>query len=235
MSPSAEQDFLAIAPGDYPSPQVHQLILSIVIPRPIGLISTISREGVPNLAPFSFFQAVAAEPPTLLFCPNRNRWGQPKHSLLNALSTREFVANAVTEEIAERVNYASGEFPDGVSEFEEAELTPLPSQMVKPFRVAESPVQMECRVLEVLELSHKPLGGSVVIGEIVMFHIRREVLDPERLMVSLRHYRPISRLGGITYGLLREFLDMPRPQMTPDGRKVKEGSHRIVRPPYRLD
>lgn len=235
MSDPSSPSFTAISPQDLAPPQVHQLILSIVIPRPIGLISTLSSDGVPNLAPFSFFQAVAAQPPSLLFCPNRDRTGRPKHSLLNAQATKEFVANTVTEEMAEKINYASGEFPEEVNEFEEAGLTPLPSLIVRPFRVAESPVQMECRVLKVIEISSLPLGGSVVIGEVVQFHIREDLLLPDKPMVSLEHYRPIARLGGISYGLLREFFDMPRPQMTSDGRRVVEGSHRIVKPPYRLD
>lgn len=221
--------FITISPSDLTPSDRHQLMLSIVIPRPIGLISTISAEGLPNLAPFSYFQAVAAVPPTLLFCPNLNRLGKAKHSLLNAKAQREFVACTVTLEMAERMNFASGEFPDGVDEFVEAGLTPLPSDLVRPFRVAESPVQMECRVLQVIELSDQPLGGSVVIGEILRFHLRDDILSGSGKAVSLEHYRPISRLGGTAYGLLRETFDMPRPKMTEDGSKVVEGSEKVTR------
>jgi len=227
--------FTSINPLDLTAPERHALMLSIIIPRPIGLISTISLDGLPNLAPFSYFQAVSAVPPLILFCPNRNRLGKAKHSLLNAKAQREFVACAVTEEMAEVINFASGEFPDGVDEFIESGLTPLASELVKPFRVAESPVQMECRVRKVLEFSDGPLGGSVVIGEIVLFHIRDDLLVSSapsqisnlKFQIS-NSYRPISRLGGVAYGLLRETFDMPRPKMTEDG-KIIEGSHKIAR------
>ena len=227
--------FASISPSDLPAPDLHALMLSIVIPRPIGLISTISLDGLPNLAPFSYFQAVSAVPPLLLFCPNRNRFGRVKHSLINARDQREFVACMVTEEMAEAVNYASGEFPDGVNEFEEAGFTTLASELVKPFRVAESPIQMECRVREVLEFSDQPLGGSVVVGEILLIHIREDILvsvnSPQisnfKYQIS-NDYRPISRLGGVAYGLLRQTFDMPRPKMTEDG-KVVVGSHKVTR------
>jgi len=220
--------FRTIDPSDLSPPDRHGLMLSIIIPRPIGFISTLSFEGVPNLAPFSYFQAVSAVPPTILFCPNRNRFGKAKHSLLNAKSTREFVACTVLENMAEAMNYASGEFPDGVSEFAEAGFTPLKSDLVNPFRVAESPVAMECKVRQVIELSDAPLGGSVVIGEVVRFHIREDLLTPDGKVVELDRYRPISRLGGPAYGRLTSTFDMPRPTMTPDG-NVVEGSHRITR------
>ncbi len=224
--------FHTIVPESLSAPERHALMLSIVIPRPIGLISTISVDGLPNLAPFSYFQAVSAVPPLLLFCPNRNRFGRIKHSLINARDQREFVACMVTEEMAEAINYASGEFHDGVNEFEEAGFTPLASELVKPFRVAESPIQMECRVREVMEFSDKPLGGSIVIGEVVRFHISEELLRKSdgNLSQAVDHpeYQPISRLGGVAYGLLRKTFDMPRPKMTDDG-KVVEGSHKITR------
>ncbi len=222
--------YQSINPSELSAPDRHALMLSVIIPRPIALISTISLDGLPNLAPFSYFQAVSAVPPLLLFCPNRNRHGRVKHSLLNARDQREFVACMVTEEMAEAINYASGEFPDGVNEFEVAGFTPIASELVKPFRVAESPVQMECRVREVIEFSDQPLGGSIVIGEIVLIHVREELLasvNPPRL-TGASSYAPISRLGGVAYGLLRETFDMPRPKMTEDG-KVVEGSYKITK------
>jgi len=205
-------------------------MLSLIIPRPIGLISTISIDGLPNLAPFSYYQAVAAVPPLILFCPNHNRFGKAKHSLLNAKAQGEFVACAVTEEMAEAMNFASGEFPDGVNEFSEAGFSPLASELVKPFRVAESPLHLECKVRDVIEFSDAPLGGSVVIGEIVRFHLSEDILgdtsDGGAIALDSEHYRPISRLGGVAYGLIRETFEMPRPKMTGEG-KVVEGSHRI--------
>lgn len=218
---------MKINPLDLTPPERHALMLSIVIPRPIGLISTISTDGLPNLAPFSYFQAVGAVPPLLLFCPNRNRQARVKHSLINAREQREFVACTVTEEMAEAMNLASGEFPDGVNEFKEAGLTTLGSELVKPFRVAESPVQMECRVRDIFEYSDQPLGASIVVGEIVMFHVRDEYLAAHHKSLDSERYKPVSRLGGISYGLIRETFEMPRPKMTEDG-TVVEGSWKIV-------
>jgi flavin reductase (DIM6/NTAB) family NADH-FMN oxidoreductase RutF len=206
-------------------------MLSIIVPRPIGLISTISLDGVPNLAPFSYFQAVSSVPPAILFCPNRNRLGKVKHSLQNTRSQGEFVACAVTEDMAEKINYASGEFPDGVNEFEAADFTPLASELVKPFRVEESPVSMECKVMQVIELSDQPLGGSIVIGEVVRFHLNESMFDRQKCAMSLDSYRPISRLGGVAFCLQRETFDMPRPRMTPDGQHIVQGSHKITRGP----
>lgn len=225
--------FYSINPSDLSAPERHSLMLSIIIPRPIGLISTISADGLPNLAPFSYFQAVSAVPPLLIFCPNRNRFGKTKHSLINARDQREFVACMVTEEMAEAINYASGEFPDGINEFKEAGFTPITSELVKPFRVAESPVQMECRVRDVIEFSDQPLGGSIVIGEIVLFHINEDILvktASQHQTLDSQLYKPISRLGGIAYGLLGKTFDMPRPKMTENG-KVIEGSYKITRKP----
>jgi len=223
--------FYSINPSDLSAPERHSLMLSIIIPRPIGLISTISVDGLPNLAPFSYFQAVSAVPPLLVFCPNRNRFGKTKHSLINARDQREFVACMVTEEMAEAVNYASGEFPDGVNEFKEAKFTPIASDLVKPFRVAESPVQMECRVRDVIEFSDQPLGGSIVIGEIVRFHLSEDYIiktDTPFATLDNRLYRPISRLGGVAYGIMKDTFDMPRPKMTEDGHVV-EGSYKITK------
>jgi len=221
--------FQSITPADLSAPERHALMLSIIIPRPIGLISTISIDGLPNLAPFSYFQAVSAVPPLILFCPNRNRFGHVKHSLINARVQREFVACTVTEEMAEAINYASGEFPDGVDEFKKAGFTPLASGLVRPLRVLESPVQMECRVRDVIEFSDQPLGGSIVIGEVVRFHIRDDLLSGGKMEIrNQESYRPISRLGGVAYGVLNDTFDMPRPKMTSEG-AVVEGSHKITR------
>lgn len=217
-------NFISIAPGDLEPRRFHRLLLEIVVPRPIGLISTVSESGTPNLAPFSYYQALSVQPPAVMFSPNRDRFGREKHSLINARATMEFVANAVTEDMAEAMNLASGEFPEDVSEFAEAGFTPLPSDLVKPPRVAESPVQMECRVLQIVELSRLPLGGSVVIGEIVRVHLHRDVYDPDSGIIRAETYRPLSRLGGVAYAPVREVFQMPRPKMTPEG-KVVPGSH----------
>ena len=217
-------EFHTLFPSELESRHIQQLLLAVVIPRPIGFISTISAGGEPNLAPFSYFQALSAAPPALMFSPNRDRSGRIKHSLRNVREVGEFVANSVSEEMAEAMNYASGEFPDGVSEFKKAGFTPLPSRVVKPFRVAESPVNMECRVIHLHELSDQPLGGTIVVGEIVAFHIREDLFDAENRLLRADRFHPLSRLGGISYAPIRDRFDMPRPKMTPEG-EVVPGSH----------
>ncbi|MBT3233187.1 MAG: flavin reductase family protein [Calditrichaeota bacterium] len=202
---------IVINPHDLEPREIHKLLLGIIIPRPIGLISTISAKSGPNLAPFSFFQAISANPPTLLFCPTRDRNGGIKHTHGNVIEIGEFVANVVTEKMATAMNISSGDFPENISEFESAGFTPLKSDKVKPFRVAESPVNLECRVIKIVEVSEEPLGGAVIIGEILRFHINEEVFDPENKMINPEKFDLISRLGGMAYAPIRERFDMSRP------------------------
>lgn len=202
--------------------QNYLLLLGIVIPRPIGFISTISQAGIPNLAPYSYFQAVSSNPPAVIFAPIRDREGRIKHSLRNVLETSEFVASMVTEEMAENMNLASAEFPDGVSEFEAAGFTPWPAHAIKPFLVGESPINLECKVVNILELSQQPLAGAVVVGEVVRIHIREDLYNAEKMQVEISKFRPIARLGGSEYGRLTDTFEMPRPQMTVDGKIIPD-------------
>ena len=204
--------------------QNHLLLLSIVVPRPIGLISTISKDGKANLAPYSFFQAISANPPAILFCPIRNRHAEPKDSHINAEQTGEFVAAVVTEEMAEPMNLASVEFPHGISEFEKAGFTAKPAEIVKPSLVGESPVNMECEVFKIVEMDNKPLSGAIVIGKVVRVHIREDMFDAEKNVVKEDGYNLISRLGGSGYAPIREIFEMSRPMLMPEGDPVK-GSH----------
>jgi len=188
----------------------YTVLTGAVIPRPIGFISSISADGIVNLAPFSFFNAVCGEPPMVIFAPmNRN---PPKDTLLNVKATGEFVANIVSEEIAEQMNTTSGDYAPGINEFEVSGLTAVPSQMVRPPRVAESPVNMECRVTQIINLSSKPWGGHLVIGEVLLFHVRDEIIaDPVNYFIDPDKLAAIGRMGGPQYSKIHDRLEMIRP------------------------
>ncbi len=191
-------------------------MIGSIVPRPIALVSTRSEAGISNLAPFSFFTGVSANPPVICFCPIRRPGADPrpdayKDTLRNISRTREFVVNVVSEEIAEKMNITAGEYPPEVDEFEVAGLTPVPSDLVKPPRVAESHVQMECVLYLAIELSALPGGGNLVLGEIVRFHIADHLvenfkIDPDKL-------RAVGRMGGNSYARTRDRFDMIRPKV----------------------
>jgi flavin reductase (DIM6/NTAB) family NADH-FMN oxidoreductase RutF len=172
--------FYSFAPGEIPQPKLHGFLIGAVAPRPIALASTIDAQGRPNLAPFSFFNVFSSNPPICIFSPaRRGRDGTLKHTYDNVMATGEVVINVVTWPMLHQVNLASVEFPEGVNEFEQAGFTPFASESVKPFRVAESPVQMECRVIEVKQLGTGGGAGNLVICEVVRMHIAQEMLTPE--------------------------------------------------------
>lgn len=189
----------------------YKLLIGAVLPRPIGWISTLDSAGFPNLAPFSFFNAVCANPPTVLFCPMiRSTDLSPKDTLKNVRATGEFVVNIVTEALAEVMVQTSAELPAEVDEFEFAGLEKAPSVVVRPPRVAGSPIHFECRLTEIITISDEPGGGSVVLGEVVHVHVSPEVLlgsdkiDPAKLL-------PIGRMGGPTYCRTHDRFDILRP------------------------
>ena len=195
---------------------IYKLMIGSIVPRPIAFVSTLDGRGVRNLAPFSYFTAVSADPPVVLFCPsvrleNRERGlSAHKDTLRNIINTREFVVNVVSEEIAEKMNAASAQVPPDVDEFELAGLSAIESEVVKPPRVAESPVQMECRLRQVVEVSDKPGGGSIVLGEVLRFHVREDLIedyriDPDKLAA-------IGRMGGPTYVRTKDRFDLKRPE-----------------------
>ncbi len=221
---------ITIDPKELAPRQNYLLLLGIIIPRPIGLISTLSNENIPNLAPFSYFQALSANPPAALFCPTRNREGVEKDSLRNVKANGEFVACTVTEEMAERMNLASAEFPENVSEFEKSGFTKAESKVVKPFGVMESPVCMECRVANIFEFPPNPLSGAVVVGEILRYHISENVLDQENLLIKPERYKLISRLGGSAYGRVENPFEMPRPKLDQEGNVIPGSFTKIELP-----
>jgi flavin reductase (DIM6/NTAB) family NADH-FMN oxidoreductase RutF len=195
---------------------IYKLMTGIIVPRPIAFVSSLDEHGVRNLAPFSYFTAVSANPPVVLFCPSVRRDDPQrglvahKDTLLNVIATREFVINVVTDALVEKMNLTSAQVPPEVDEFDLAGLTPLPSELVKPPRVAESPIQMECRLRQIIEVSDRPSGGSVVLGEVLRFHLREDLVenfrvDPEKLAA-------VGRMSGTTYVRTHDRFDLKRPE-----------------------
>jgi flavin reductase (DIM6/NTAB) family NADH-FMN oxidoreductase RutF len=180
-----------------------------IVPRPIAFVSTVGASGAFNLAPFSFFTGISANPPVICFCPMIRYDGSRKDTLRNIEATREFVVNVVSEEIAQQMNLCSPEYPPDVDEFQVAGLTPLPSDLVRAPRVAESHVSMECRLLQIVDVSARPLGGSLVLGEIVRFHVDDALIENYKIDPGKLH--PIGRMGGPTYTRTTDRFDMNRP------------------------
>lgn len=190
---------ITIQPSGIPTPEFHAHLLNAVAPRPIALASTVDREGRNNLSPFSFFNVFGVKPPVLIFSPARKvRDNTEKHTLENIRETREVVINVVNYAMVQQTSLASCEYPKGVDEFVKAGFTPLKSEQVKPFRVSESPVQFECRVLEVIETGKEGGAGNLVICEIMLMHIHESVLNSEGKidpdMIDL-----VGRCGGDFY------------------------------------
>jgi flavin reductase (DIM6/NTAB) family NADH-FMN oxidoreductase RutF len=188
----------------------------IIVPRPVALVSTMSREGVANLAPFSFFSGVGAVPPTVLFCPALrpseelgDQAGERKDTLRNVEETGEFVINVVSDAIAAAANLAAAEVPFGVNEFTLSGLTPVPSEAVRPPRVAESPAQMECKLLQVIYTGHAPRSGVLVLGQVVRFHVREDLV--ENFRVDPAALDAVGRMAGNTWVRTRDRIELIRP------------------------
>ncbi|HEY1903631.1 MAG TPA: flavin reductase family protein [Terracidiphilus sp.] len=186
----------------------------IIVPRPVALVSTVDSNGVANLAPFSFFTGVGSNPPTLLFCPGIRARGagseMRKDTLRNVEETGEFVVNAVSEEISAAANATAAEVPPEVDEFVLSGLTPLASELVRPARVAESPAQMECKLLQIIYTSREPGGGVIVLGEIVRFHVRKDLVEDFR--VDPAGLDAVGRMAGNTWARTRDRIDLIRPK-----------------------
>jgi flavin reductase (DIM6/NTAB) family NADH-FMN oxidoreductase RutF len=190
---------------------IYKLMIGAIIPRPIAFVSTLSADGVRNLAPFSFFTGVSANPPVICFSPMiRGTDGARKDTLNNIEATREFVVNIVSEDFAAQMNVCSTEFPPEVDEFAASGLTPAPSDLVKPPRVKESRINMECLLLQVVHVSGKPLGGSIVLGEVVRFHVDDAIVTDFRIDPDKLH--AIGRLGGPSYTRITDRFDLVRPK-----------------------
>ena len=203
---------MEIAPDSLPRASLYKILIGSVVPRPIGWISTINASGQPNLAPFSFFNVVCAKPPTILFCPMiRSTDGEQKDTLNNVKATGEFVVNIVSEDLAYKMVATSVEIAADVNEFELVGLKTMPSIVVKPPRVAESPIHFECKLSQIVEIGNNPGGGSVVIGEIVHLHVDERVLFGGD-KIDLAALKPIGRLAGSAYVRATDLFEMERPK-----------------------
>jgi flavin reductase (DIM6/NTAB) family NADH-FMN oxidoreductase RutF len=190
---------LKIDPAEIATKDLHQFILGAVAPRPIAFASTLSADGVPNLAPYSFFNAFSSNPPILIFSSNRRVSNNTtKDTLRNVEDTGEVVINVVSHRIVRQMALCSVEFPSGVNEFEKAGFTPLASEKVRPFRVAESPVHMECKVEEILPLGDKGGAGNLIICNIVLMHIAEEVLN-DKGRIDPHKIDLVARMGRFYY------------------------------------
>lgn len=191
--------YIDLANTDHSWRAMHRLYLSFVLPRPIAFASTISGEGKPNLAPFSFYNMMSANPPIVVFSPAINRHRRKKDTLINIQTTREFVIATVTETIAERMNICSTEFEYGISEFEKSGLTPVSAKKVKAFLVAESPVNIECRLRQVVSLGDEPASGQAVFGEVLAVHVDDAVLTEGDMTCDPNKLQAVGRMGGSFY------------------------------------
>ncbi|MCK9481538.1 MAG: flavin reductase family protein [Bacteroidia bacterium] len=184
---------------EQPIPLVHKYLLGAVGPRPICFASTIDKDGNRNLAPFSFFNVFSANPPIAVFSPARSgRTAETKHTHDNVKEVPEVVINVVTYDMLHQITLAGCPYPKGTDEFAKAGFTPIPSELIKPYRVKESPVQMECEVLEVKELGTGGAAGNLIICEVKLIHIHEDVLDANK-MIDQSKIDLIARMGGNWY------------------------------------
>ncbi|WP_369047816.1 flavin reductase family protein [Tenacibaculum sp. UWU-22] len=203
---------LSINPKEIPTQKLHGYLLSAIAPRPIAFASTIDSDGNPNLSPFSFFNVFGANPPILIFSPARRvKDNTTKHTLTNVLDTKEVVINVVNYNIVQQMSLSSTEYPKGVNEFIKAGFTMLASDIVKPFRVAESPVQFECKVNDVVFTGNDGGAGNLIICEVVKLHIGETVLD-ENGHIDQHKIDLVARAGGNYYSRARDgFFEISKP------------------------
>lgn len=215
-----------VIPSELAHRELYNILISAVVPRPIAWVSSLSASGQPNLAPFSFFNAVCAKPPLLAFAPGMRSpkkseaaadeaAGHPgvhiKDTLRNIRETGEFVINMVSFELAEAMNLTSGEYDATVNEFELAKIASAPSKIVRPRRVGESPVSFECKLYQILDFNPGPEGGSLVMGEIVSLHINEQHLKDGHL--DRDSLDLVGRMGGMQYTRTTERFEMVRPKV----------------------
>ena len=187
----------------------HELLMSTIVPRPIAFVSTVGKDGVFNVAPFSCFAPVGLKPARVCLSIDQRRDGQKKDTLRNIEYSRDFVVNVVDEPLAEAMNQASAEYPGDVDEFKETALTPIKGDIVKAPMVAESPINMECEVIQILEFGKGSTDGHLVIGEIVLVHIKDELWCGNQ--VEIAKLKAVGRLGGELYCRTTDVFEMRRP------------------------
>ena len=201
--------------ADLSPQQNYKLLAGTVLPRPIAFVSTQDQQGIRNLAPYSFFTVASANPPIVVFCPlfrapNAKQLPSTKDTLANIASTKEFVLNIVSEDFVGKMNQAAAEVPSDVEEWQLCGLTPIASELVKPPRVAQSRMQMECRLVQLVSASEKPLGGTLVLGEVVRFHIADEIIN-DQLSIDPEKLNAVGRMAGSTYIRTTDRFELERP------------------------
>ncbi|GAA4116005.1 flavin reductase family protein [Aquimarina addita] len=203
---------IQIDPSQVSTRKLHGMMLGAVGPRPIAFASTIDTEGNPNLSPFSFFNVFSANPPILIFSPARRvRDNTAKHTLNNALATKEVVINIVSYDIVQQMSLSSTEYAEGVNEFEKSGLSMVPSKKVKPFRVGESPVQFECKINEVLSMGEEGGAGNLIICEVLMMHVKENVLNADGA-IDQHKIDQVARMGGNWYTRANQgMFEVPKP------------------------
>lgn len=206
---------ISVTPNEISTAQIQGYLQGAVGPRPIAFASTIDFEGNPNLSPFSFFNVFSANPPVLIFSPARRvRGNTVKHTLENVKSTKEVVINVVNYDLVQQMSLSSTEYAKGVNEFVKAGLTAMASDVVKPFRVAEAPVQFECKVNQIIELGSEGGAGNLIICEVVKFHISEDILD-ENGAIDQHKIDLVARMGGNWYTRANKGLfEVPKPLTT---------------------
>jgi flavin reductase (DIM6/NTAB) family NADH-FMN oxidoreductase RutF len=209
--------FRGIDPASLPAADAYALLTGCVVPRPIAFVSTLSKDGVANLAPFSFFNAGGAHPPSVVFMPVTSGTNRDKDTLHNVRETGEYVIHLVPYGLRERMNRASADVPPDVDEFVVAGLTKEPSVKVKPWRVLECPIALECRLFRILEHGEGPYHANYVIGEIVYFHVAEFLLN-EKGRVEADRLDAIARLGGPNYARVTPEVIFPMARPTAPSR-----------------
>jgi flavin reductase (DIM6/NTAB) family NADH-FMN oxidoreductase RutF len=199
---------MELDPQTLKAESTYKLLIGCVVPRPIAWVSTVGANGVNNLAPFSFFMGVCGDPPTIAFSSGP-RSKDHKDTVRNAEHTGDFVVNIVDDDRAEQMNLSSGEYPPEVDEFALTGLTAAPGVRVRSPRVLQAPVSLECRVAQVIPVGRGP--HSLVLGEIVYFHVRDDIYDPATGRLDMHRLRPIGRLAGNLYSHIHEIFEMKRP------------------------
>jgi flavin reductase (DIM6/NTAB) family NADH-FMN oxidoreductase RutF len=194
-----EKNFVSIDPSQLKVPDLHQTLLGLISPRPIAFASTIDKNGNRNLAPFSFFNVFSSNPPVVIFSPNRSgRTGKNKDTIQNIMDTMEVVINMVNYEIVHQMNVAACEYPSEIDEFVKSGLTPIPSDIVKPYRVKESPAQLECKVEQIITLGAYGGSGNLVIAKVLKIHIDHSVLH-EQYKIDPHKIDLVARMGADFY------------------------------------
>lgn len=203
---------ISILPSEVPTPKLHGYLLGAIGPRPIAFASTIDELGRPNLSPFSFFNVFSANPPILIFSPARRvRNNTTKHTLENVLATKEVVINIVNYDMVQQMSLSSTEYAEGENEFTKAGLTMLKSDVVKPFRVAESPVQFECKVTKVEALGDEGGAGNLIFSEVVKIHVHESILDEDG-SIDQHKIDQVARMGSNWYSRANSgMFEVPKP------------------------